>query len=750
MALSYLKRILDFNYRNIFGDKDLKVPRIIFVVGLFSVVLIASYANYSLNEKDKYRFRILTKEVLDTIYDRLGTHLIILRGISGVFHEKNDLSNNELENYVESMELNKYFPGSLGIGYISKINATLIDDFVKRMRTEHHPAFEVSRKDMRDYYFPITYLSPKNDANRALLGTDLFGEERQRVAMQRAAENGLPAMTNKIIFKNAIDGKSASGFHIYLPVYPQLNDKTQIMTSSMDNVVGFVFTPIVSKDFFKAIFKKGYEKFVQFKVYDTSLSGEEALFSTDVITEQCKQCDIIEEDIEVLGNKWTLTFTALPAFYSGSNKLIVFVLCIGQLILVFVISALSYSQNKAKIKAESANRDKEELLVRERVARGQAEQASRLKEEFLATVSHELRNPLNAILGWAQIVNRPNTSAENIAKGIKTIEKNVHVQAKLIDDLLEMSRITAGKLMLDIKATDMSKVLESALETVDTSIKAKNIRIEKNIASNLPQIKADETRLQQVIWNLLSNAIKFSPESSAILISIKKVGSQIEFSIKDSGPGISPDFIPNIFDRFRQENSKITKKHGGLGLGLAITKSLVELHGGVVEVKSEGIGKGSEFCFRLPILSEYQSEARNTGPSYPDTKETYGRKSIKQMNILVVDDEADSREMLAVLINEKGASVQCASSVDEALNKIGGTEFDLIISDIGMPEKDGYELARTIRNHKNQSLRIKPIIALSAYARENDRNLSRDAGFSAHLAKPLNVNELFQLIENLV
>jgi signal transduction histidine kinase len=750
MFKSIYQWLKGFDFHNLFGDKDLKVPRLIFFVGLLSVVLIASYANYSLNEKDRYRFKILSKAVIDTIFDRLDIHLIVLRGVAGIFHEKNSLTFEGLDKYVESVELERFFPGSVGIGFLPKVYRHEAAEFSEKIRNEYYPQFNIQSTSDNEFLFPVAYISPYTSQNQKIIGYDMLSEEKRRSAMLKAAETGRASLTNKINILRHTDSDEEPGFHVYLPIYFNTGKGgADGNVKNMSTLAGFVFSPILSKDFFREIFKKDFEKYVNVQITDHSSGTSETIFAEGAAaTEECTDCEVIDEDIDILGNHWTLTFASLPAFYSGSNKIIVFILCVGQLILVFVISALSYTQNQAKIRAETANSEKEELLRRERIARGQAEQASRLKEEFLATVSHELRNPLNAILGWAQIINRPQTSNENIQKGIKTIEKNVHVQAKLIDDLLEMSRITTGKLILDIKNTDIPKVVDSALETVDSAIKAKNIKIVKNIDTPLPLIKADETRLQQVIWNLLSNAIKFSPEGSTIQISIQKIDGAMVFGIKDEGPGISPDFLPNIFDRFRQENSKITRKHGGLGLGLAITKSLIELHGGEIDVKSEGIGKGAEFTFRIPIRTDsFINEQQSSGLG---ESETYGKKSMDEMSILVIDDEPDTREMLKVLMNEKGAKVEAVSSVDEALEKINSNEYDVVISDIGMPDKDGYELARNIRNHQSRHIRITPIIALSAYARENDRNLSREAGFSAHLAKPLNVNELFQMIQNLV
>lgn len=729
--------------------EDRKVPYLILLAGLLSLILVAVYANNSVDDRDSLRFKILTKEIVDTVFDRLDTYISSMRGAVGIYNRNRTLSYLDLKSYTEALRLDTYSPGAQGIGFAPKITFDKLEEHVKAIREEYYPQYDVYPSGERDVYFPSAYLLPADDRNLSSLGFDMLSEEFRRSAMLQAATTGKPSLSSKVLMPElGLPGDSQAGFFVYLPIY--LEGAVENPSSiGFDGLEGFIYTPFRAEDFFNGIFKENIEKFVEIDVFDHSSSDANLLFSTTKLSENsCRRCDQISETVVMFGNTWEFRFKALPAFYANSNKATIFALCLFQLLLVLIIWRFARSQLSAKSKLESANREKEELLIRERVARGHAEEASRLKEEFLATVSHELRSPLNAILGWAQIINRPKTEPKNIEKGLQTIEKNVHIQAKLIDDLLEMSRITSGKLLLDIKNVDVEKVVNSALESVDPSLKAKQIQITKNIAPNLPAARADASRLQQVIWNILINAVKFSPEKGKIEIHLNQSENRIVLSIKDHGVGISPDFLPFIFDRFRQENSRTTRKHGGLGLGLAISKNLVELHGGEITVKSDGLGKGSEFSFYLPVPAE------DALPLSPAGSQSHNWDSVshqlKDHAFLVIDDEPDAREMLSLIIRENGARVDCAASVEEALLKLDENDYSIIISDIGMPEQDGYELARKVRSHRSEEIRSKPIIALSAYARENDRLQSRQAGFTAHVAKPLNVQELLQLINHLL
>ena len=392
----------------------------------------------------------------------------------------------------------------------------------------------------------------------------------------------------------------------------------------------------------------------------------------------------------------------------------------------------------------------------EKEARHEVERASRAKDEFLATVSHELRNPLNAILGWTRMLRAGKLDAERSARALETIERNATMQASLVEDILDVSRIITGKLVLKVGAVDLCAVVSSALETVRLAADAKQIRVDLDLDDGLDLAAGDPERLQQVVWNLLSNAIKFTPRGGTVTVRTRRDGEQVELSVRDDGQGIAPDFLPFVFDRFRQADSTSTRVHGGLGLGLAIVRHLVELHGGTVAVTSDGLGKGATFTVRLPLRAassasmssslmgsagEADSTASTSAPPLGAATQLGG------VDVLVVDDEADARELLAALLEHHGATVTAAASVEEALAALAERAPDVIVSDIGMPGADGYELARRLRALADDELRRTPAVALTGFARPEDGVRAADAGFDAHLAKPVDPVRLVSLLE---
>jgi len=381
------------------------------------------------------------------------------------------------------------------------------------------------------------------------------------------------------------------------------------------------------------------------------------------------------------------------------------------------------------------------LLESERSARGESERANRLKDEFLANLSHELRTPLNAILGWTQILRRGNADAESIGKGLEVIERNTRIQAQLISDLLDLSRIMSGKMRLEVRNCDPVAALKAAIDSLAPAAEAKRIRIEKLIEPLPGPVLGDPDRLQQAFWNLLSNAIKFTSSEGRVQIIMRRTDSRIEIVFRDTGKGISPDFLPYLFERFRQADPSTTKTHAGLGLGLAIVKNLVELHGGTVKAESPGEGQGATFTVTLPMIAikqEGEPGAERT------SAEVLGLDALtlNGLKVLFVDDEADTREMVKRLLEERGASVAVADCAAKGVALLQELRPDVLVGDIGMPGEDGYEMIRKIRKLPPAAGGQTPAIALTAYSRMEDRTRAMLAGFQYHLAKPVEAVEL--------
>ncbi|MDT7690047.1 MAG: hypothetical protein QOE46_2806 [Acidobacteriota bacterium] len=381
----------------------------------------------------------------------------------------------------------------------------------------------------------------------------------------------------------------------------------------------------------------------------------------------------------------------------------------------------------------------------------EAQEASRLKDEFLATLSHELRTPLTAILGWAHMLRTGHL--EGSGKVYETIERNARAQAQLIDDLLDVSRIITGKLRLDVRPLKPDSFIEAAIEALRPAADSKGVRVQRIMDTSVISVAGDPIRLQQVIWNLLSNAIKFTPRGGSVQVRLGRVDSHIEITISDNGSGIAPEFLPHVFDRFRQADQRISRQHGGLGLGLSIVRHIIELHGGTVRAESEGEGRGSTFTLLLPVAPLHSSEdaAARVHPAARDTLPSYeGPERLDDLKILVVDDEPDTLEMLKAGLGRCGAQVRVVGSAAEALAALADELPDVLISDIGMPDIDGYQLIEQVRSlPADEGARV-PAVALTAYARTEDRLQALRAGYQMHVTKPVELAELVAVISSLV
>ena len=394
---------------------------------------------------------------------------------------------------------------------------------------------------------------------------------------------------------------------------------------------------------------------------------------------------------------------------------------------------------------------REALLTSERAARSEAERATRLKDEFVATMSHELRTPLNAIVGWASILRR-DRSPKSISQGVEVIERNAKLQARMVEDLLDMSRILSGKLVMELERTDLASVIDAAIAAVRPAADAKNVRLHTAIGRTRP-INGDPGRLQQVLWNLLTNAIKFTPSSGLVTVFAREAERDgqryVEISVSDSGQGIDPRFLPFVFDRFRQADASTTRRHGGLGLGLSIVKSLVEMHQGTVEAQSPGEGQGATFIVCLPLAETHGIAFPPGEPVNQDFEPEQKDAPLAGLRVLVVDDEADARILAQRVLEERGAEVVAVGSAAEALVAVNEPyELDVVVSDIGMPERDGYDFIRAMRALPGSAGHV-PAIALTALARDEDRKRTLLAGYQVHISKPVDPAELVTVIATL-
>ena len=403
--------------------------------------------------------------------------------------------------------------------------------------------------------------------------------------------------------------------------------------------------------------------------------------------------------------------------------------------------------------------ERELLLQSAQAARLEAEQANRLKDDFLATASHELRTPLTAVVGWSRMLRGGKLDAENTARALEAIERNANLQTNLIEDLLDISRIITGKLTLDRQRIDMAHVINDAVNTLRPAADARNITIETSFDPRAGSVLGDANRLQQVVWNLLANAVKFTPRDGRVDVALVQTGSQVEISVRDTGEGISPDFLPHVFERFRQADGKTTRRQGGLGLGLAIVSHLVELHGGTVKADSDGPGRGSRFSVRLSVIDPHSavSSANPTGDlalpagAEPEQLKIDCPPKLDGVRVLIVDDDLDTRLMLNAVLSQCEAEVTAVASVAEALKEIDRQKPHVLVSDIGMPNQDGYELIRQVREiEAAANERPTPALALTAYAKAEDRVRALTSGYQVHIAKPVEPAEFVLMVASLV
>jgi PAS domain S-box-containing protein len=383
------------------------------------------------------------------------------------------------------------------------------------------------------------------------------------------------------------------------------------------------------------------------------------------------------------------------------------------------------------------------------VARRRAEEASRAKDEFLATVSHELRTPLNHMLGWITMLRSGKLHSDKTQKAFDTIERNVRAQGRLIDDLLDVSRVISGKLQIDPSRIEISKVVEAAADSIAPVAEEKGVSFKTTLVPDAGMVFGDPDRLQQTIWNLLSNAVKFTPGGGHVELRLTRVNSQIEIAVIDDGQGINPEFLPHVFDRFRQQDATTARHHGGLGLGLAIVRHLVELHGGSVRAESAGEGHGTTFTITLPAAAAHSAPSGETRRSSLITESFTNSPSLEGVRVLLVDDLAEARELITFALISKGAEVRAAESADEGLSTLGEWQPDVILSDIAMPGEDGYSFIRRVRKLSEEKGGTIPAAALTAYVGGKERLKSIESGYQAYITKPVEWSELIMIVASL-
>ena len=696
------------------------LPWVILTVLLTMTVFATLYVRQTSQLAERAAFDNAVQATHDSIQYRLDSYTDILTAASGLFVAHDSVERHEFRAFVQHVNLQQRYPGIQGVGLSLRIPADLLQPTLTRIRADGDQDFRVWPGGARPEYHPIVMLEPMDRRNRAAIGYDMFTDPVRRAAMERARDSGSAVASGRVTLVQEIEPDKQHGFLIYAPVYvtrsvpPSVRDRRTAL-------YGFVYAPFRAQDLFGGIFGKQRRE-IGFEIYDDKVLPDTLLYRTDVLPAGTRPRFEDNVTVNVTGRSWPIRVFSLGRGF-GAVLFPVMTFCGG-----IAVSVLLFALMRVEWRARS---DAEKTAEKLRISESELQQASRAKDDFLAMLSHELRTPMTAIMGWSQLLFAPDLDEATHASAIDAIQKSSRAQAQLIDDLLDVSRITAGKLRIEPRAIDIGPVVRAAVETVVPAANAKGVRLDVQTPSGPVLVSGDGQRLQQVCWNLLTNSVKFTPRGGTVTVALRTSNHDAAIEVRDTGLGIDADFLPHVFERFRQADSSTSRAHSGLGLGLAIVRHLVELHGGEVFAESGGLGKGSTFRVVLPLLSirTVTDEGGDAAPAVGD--------ELRNTRILVVDDEEEARTYLSAVLRLNGADIRCAASAADALDLLQAWKPDLIVTDIGMPEVDGYRFLERVRASTDERLRTMPVIALTAYARLEDRQRALKAGFQAFVSKPV-------------
>jgi signal transduction histidine kinase len=566
------------------------IPYSLLLAGLALTTIAVQYALRTAETSDRLRFENAAERVRSAIDSRLDAYVAMLLGGAGLFAASDDVEWSEFKAYVERLKIEQRYPGVRGIGFSQVIRpeerAVILSVIRRRV-----PEFAYPSESGSSSGHAIVFLEPLDERNRVALGYDMYAEENRRDAMDRARDTALPAATRRVRLVQEIDkDKQQAGFLIYVPVY-RGGDVPAAVEERRAQLLGFVYSPFRAWDLLRPIQEEFDPAEVTFDVSDGAPRDRQWLHTAT--SEPVPSRFHTELTTDVAGRTWTLVVHSGPAFAGTSGRTIAgLIAAIGILMSVLlwsVTTTLVKARHAAERMADDARRSEEALR-----------DANRAKDEFLAVVSHELRTPLNAIVGWASMLRRGQVPPQNQAHAIEIIQRNAAAQTRLIEDLLDISRAVAGRLSLELEDVDVDTTLKTAADAVRPAADQQGVKLALQSSGSLGTIRADHARLQQVVLNVLANGIKFTPEGGEVCLAASRANGWVTMNVSDTGLGIPPSFLPHVFESFRQGDSSTTRVHGGVGLGLAISRHITELHGGTIEAASDGVGLGATFTIRLP------------------------------------------------------------------------------------------------------------------------------------------------------
>lgn len=589
----------------------LKLPYLVLITLILSTMGATYFYYQSARSKDAVRFNNEVNRLQAALESRIGLYIALLRSGRGYIESREDLTRAGFANFVKSLELEKNYVGVQGIGYSVIVPPEQRSELTERMRAEGYPDFNMYPTDERNSYQAIIYLEPDDQRNRSAIGYDMSTEAVRREAIERARDTGEAAATGKVVLRQEIDSQKQLGFLIYLPIYRN-GLIPESLTERRENIQGYVYSPFRAGNFLREIQTITNTEGIGVTIYDEAVTPENVMAQTSAQNRQYFVPQIGEDftarnELNVAGRNWIIEYSSLPSFANQSSvnwSLLIFLIGIA---FSFLLFGMTYWESSARARLQAvaaelfeSERQKRRLLIKEQDARKTAEKANQAKDDFISVVSHELRTPLNAIAGWTRILKTNDLPEIKRNMALEKIEKNLRQQTNLVDDLLNYSQMVSEETNLAKKEIVFSEIFEDVYRKAETQAQEKGIKLLKNNNLNGSKVVGDEEKLKTVIDNLLSNAIKFTPQGGTVKTELDKKDDEVQLVIKDDGIGISPKFMPHVFEKFQQADSSITRRHGGLGLGLAISKHIVALHNGSIEAHSEGVGKGSVFVVRVP------------------------------------------------------------------------------------------------------------------------------------------------------
>ena len=670
------------------------------------------------------------QETRREIQTGLNSYIEVVRAGGVLLSSDNEIQGSSFRRFVDGLQLRERYPGMEGIGFAQCVARGELRRFLRLLDLDGNPV-RVWPAGERPHYCPVVFFEPTDEQSKRAVGFDLASSTVLQETMLAARDSGAPMASRKVTDLSIGDDGWHGNVLLFIPIY-RSSVAPQNIEQRRRAFVGFAFSPFDSRRLLDSIVSS-VRPAVGFEVYDGNTATPSNLLAAS--TANAVGHYQLIEPVQVAGRDWLVAVKSVeePVTQApqGARQLL-----IGGIILAFMLFLVTRAQVEAWETAARHEQELRESALALRESEAQARAANRAKDEFLATLSHELRTPLNVVLGWVNMLRHGNVFTDRVPHALEMIERNARQQAALIEDLLDVSRIVTGKLRLDLTPVALPPIVSAVIESLRPSADAKRVSLTGPAAGDDFSVLGDADRLRQASWNLLSNAIKFTPSGGTVTVELTRDEHHVRLAVRDSGIGIAPEFLPHVFERFRQADSSTTREHTGVGLGLAITRHLVELHGGTIEARSDGRDRGATF-----IVTLRAAPAQSTTVAPVVQSDTPAETPLRGVRVLVVDDDPATLEMLTTALGTTGADVTAADSARRALERFRREGADVIVSDIAMPGEDGFWLMQRIRELPGERGRT-PAIALTALARREERERAFEAGYQMHMAKPVEWSEL--------